>query len=151
MAYNTTLQRPDFIVSSATGEEQLLIEVKTWRPENQQLNQLVESNFAARPYFFLFITPEEMLLWSPAGPGQAVEPRKASTSEVLANYLTIERYPLKGLSEQELSLVASSWLGSIMFKPRETLLTMHGQAWVVESGLHERIYRGFIRREQLFR
>ena len=142
------LARPDFIVSSAAGEEQLVVEVKKWGYESPQLSQLVEMHFGQRPTYFLLATPEAITLWPPAGPGQTATPVSTPAAEVLANYLDVRRHPLQKLGEAELGLVVSSWLDSIMFKPAQTLRTMPAQAWVVESGLHERIYRGFIRREK---
>lgn len=142
------LERPDFIVSSAAGEEQLVVEVKKWGYENPQLSQLVEAHFTQRPYYFLLATPDAITLWPPAGPGQTVLPVSTAAAEVLANYLDIKRHPLQKLDEAELGLLVSSWLGSIMFKSPRALREMPAQSWVVDSGLHERIYRGFIRREK---
>ena len=148
MTITHLLERPDFIVSSAAGEEQLVVEVKKWGYENPQLSQLVETRFAQRPYYFLLATPEAITLWPPAGPGQTVLPVSTPAAEVLANYLDIKRHPLQKLGEAEFGLLVSSWLDSIMFKPAQTLRGMPAQSWLVESGLHERIYRGFIRREK---
>ncbi|MGI4736750.1 MAG: hypothetical protein ACRYG7_16390 [Janthinobacterium lividum] len=148
MTITHLLERPDFIVSSTAGEEQLVVEVKKWGYENPQLSQLVETHFTQRPYYFLLATPEAITLWPPAGPGQTVLPVSTPAAEVLANYLDIKRHPLHKLGEAELGLLVSSWLDSIMFKPAQTLRGMPAQSWLVESGLHERIYRGFIRREK---
>ena len=140
---------PDFVITSATGEEQLLVEVKTWMPTPAQAQEL-HRRYGYPDCYFLLATPDRMALWLPT---QHEQPGASSTyavdaSVVLANYLTIERHPLQALTGQELSLVISSWLGSVMFKPARTLLDMPGQAWLVESGLHERIYRGYIHRER---
>lgn len=151
--------RPDFIVSSATGEKQLLVEVKKWLPMPMQSGQhAVISHQRERTglsnCYYLLVTPERMTLWPPASAAQGNSIMRSATrqvrsAEVLANYLAIERYPLTALSEQELSLIVSSWLGSVIFKPAATLLSMPAQAWLVQSGVHEAIYRGYVRREQL--
>lgn len=151
--------RPDFIVSSATGEKQLLVEVKKWLPALMQSGQHTLINkqrekIGLAECYFLLVTPEVITLWPPASAirGESVLrglSRQMPSAEVLANYLSIERYPLNALSEQELSLIVSSWLGSVMFKSAATLLEMPFQAWLVQSGLHQVIYRGYVRREQL--
>lgn len=142
--------RPDFTISSATGEEQLVVEVKNWALTPAQAQEQ-RQRYGHPDCYFLLATPDYMALWLPAKDGQASSPSvyKADAAAVLANYLTIERHPLRALQEQDFSLVISSWLGSVMFKPASTLLEMPAQAWLVESGLHERIYRGYIHREQL--
>lgn len=151
--------RPDFIVSSATGEKQLLVEVKKWVPAPMQSGQHSVVNrqrerMGRADCYLLLVTPERMTLWPPASAAQGESAMRAiakhvQSAEVLADYLAIERHPLTALSEQELSLIVSSWLGSVMFKPPETLLKMPAQAWLVQSGLHAAIYRGYVRREQL--
>ncbi len=145
--YNT---RPDFTVSSATGEEQLLVEVKNWTPTPIQAREQ-RWEFGHPDRYFLLATPDQMALWLPTEGDQplAASAYTVDATLVLANYLTIERHPLKALNEQEFSLVIASWLGSVIFKPARTLLAMPAQAWLVESGLHERIYRGYIHRRQL--
>ncbi|GAA3992964.1 hypothetical protein [Hymenobacter antarcticus] len=140
---------PDFVITSATGEEQLLVEVKTWMPTPAQAQEL-RQNYGHPACYFLLATPDHMALWLPT---QGEQPLVASAysvdaSLVLANYLTLERHPLQALDGQVFSLVVSSWLGSVMFKPARTLLDMPAQAWLVESGVHERIYRGYIHRER---
>ena len=172
--YPSVQSCPDFIVSSSTGEKQLLVEIKRWLPsaiEDAPTTWVKQARqrWQLPACYVLLVTPERMVLWppyssvapsvrpsvtisvapsvrpsAPARQGPAVT--KAS-AEVLANYLNVERYPLKALSEEELSLVVSSWLGSVIFKPEATLLEMPAQAWLVESGLHAAIYRGFIRRQ----
>lgn len=151
--------RPDFIVSSATGVKQLLVEVKKWVPAPMQSDQYTVVNhqrerMGVADCYYLLVTPERMTLWPPASAMQGNSIWRAASqqvlsADVLANYLAIERYPLTALSEQELSLIVSSWLSSVMFKPAATLLAMHAQAWLVQSGVHEAIYRGYVRREQL--
>lgn len=149
MHLHSPVIRPDFTVSSAAGEEQLLVEVKNWTPTAAQALEL-RQQFDHFDCYFLLTTPDRMLLWTPVAAGQSLTAASYAieASPVLANYLTLERYPLKALSGQDLSLVVSSWLGSIIFKPAATLMEMPAQAWLVQSGLHERIYRGYIRREQ---
>ncbi|MGI4885503.1 MAG: hypothetical protein ACRYFR_11145 [Janthinobacterium lividum] len=141
--------RPDITVSSAAGEEQLLVEVKSWTPTAAQALEL-RQQFDHFDCYFLLATPGLMLLWPPVLPGQPLPaaPYATEASPVLAGYLTLERHPLHHLSGQALSLVVSSWLGSVIFKPASALLEMPAQAWLVQSGLHERIYRGYIRRER---
>ena len=171
--YPSVQSRPDFIVSSSTGEKQLLVEIKrllpsaiedapaTWVKQARERWQLPTG-------YVLLVTPERMVLWPPQSSvapsvSPSVSPSGApsgrlsvsayqgasvtkASAEVLANYLSIERYPLGALSEEELSLVVSSWLGSVIFKPETTLLELPAQAWLVQSGLYAAIYRGFIRR-----
>ncbi len=141
---------PDFTISSATGEEQLVVEVRSWMPTPAQAQEQ-RQRYGSPTCYFLLATPDRMALWLPAQNEQllAASAYTVDTSLVLANYLTIERHPLQALDGQVFSLVVSSWLGSIMFKPARTLLDMPAQAWLVESGLHERIYRGYLHREQL--
>lgn len=151
--------RPDFIVSSATGENRLLVEVKKWAPTPMQSGQHAVVNHQREQIglsncYYLLVTPERMTLWPPSAAAHSDSVLRSATRqvlsvEVLADYLAIERYPLTTLSEQELSLIVSSWLGSVMFKPAETLLSMPAQAWLVQSGVHEAIHRGYVRREQL--
>ncbi|MDQ2793932.1 MAG: hypothetical protein M3Y12_07990 [Bacteroidota bacterium] len=142
--------RPDFVITSATGEEQLLVGVKTWMPTPTQAQEL-RQQYGHPGCYFLLATPERMALWLPAQDEQplAASAYSVDASLVLATYLTIERHPLQALSEQVFSLVVSSWLGSIMFKPARTLLDMPAQAWLVDAGVHERIYRGYIHRERV--
>lgn len=149
--------RPDFTVSSVTGEAQLVVEVKNWTPTPARaFNQRQMANEQRRMFdypecYFLLVNPNQMALWLPVENGQHLmaSAYNVDSTLVLANYLTIERHPLRALTEQDFSLVISSWLGSVIFKPAQTLLEMPAQAWLVESGLHERIYRGYIHREQL--
>ncbi len=144
---------PDFIVSSAAGEKQLLVEVKKWLPLPIQSGLAAwiakeRRRLALPESYVLLVTPEKMTLWPPPSTSAA---RSATYSvparDVLAAYLSVERYPLASLNEQELSSVVSAWLGSVMFKPKATLLENPAQAWLVQSGLHSAIYRGFIRRQ----
>ena len=155
MQLHSLIIRPDFTVSSATGEEQLLVEVKNWTPApakaiNQRRIAIEQRQIFDHPEcYFLLATPNQMALWLPVENGQytMTSAYKVDPTLVLANYLTIERHPLRALTEQDFSLVISSWLGSVIFKPAQILLEMPAQAWLVESGLHERIYRGYIHRE----
>ena len=142
--------RPDFVITSATGEEQLLVEVKTWMPTPKQA-QALRQQYGHPDCYFLLATPERMALWLPMQEEQllAASAYSVDAAVVLANYLTLERHPLQALNGQEFSLVISSWLGSVMFKPARTLLDMPAQAWLVDAGVHERIYRGYIHRERV--
>lgn len=149
MQLHQPIIRPDFMITSATGEKQLLVEVKTWLPAPSQAQEL-RRQYGHPECYFLLATPDHLLLWLPT---QGEQPLAASAysveaSAVLANYITLERHPLRTLTGQDFSLVISSWLGSVMFKPAGTLLEMPEQAWLVDSGVHERIYRGYIHRER---
>lgn len=141
--------RPDFVITSATGEEQLLVEVKTWMPTPTQAQEL-RQQYGHPDCYFLLATPDRMALWLPTQDEQslAASAYSVDASTVLANYITLERHPLQALTGQVFGLVVSSWLGSVMFKPAGTLLDMPAQAWLVDSGVHARIYRGYIHRER---
>lgn len=155
--YPPVQTHPDLLVVSSSGEKQLLVEVKSWLPtaiEDTPADwaQQTRNRRHFADGYLLLVTPESVALWLPplVNAVADVPPIRQPSADVLANYLKIESYPLAALSEQELQLVVTAWLGSVMFKPAATLLALPAQAWLVESGLHAAIFRGFIRRELMF-
>ncbi len=148
----TARPAPDFIVTNERGEARLLIEVKARMPASTA-TETVRPAELRREYgqfdcYFLLVTAEQILLFSPGDPADGARVYAHDASAVLAGYLTIERFPLAALGGLKLSAVVRSWLGSVIFKPRAVLLNDPAQAWLVESGLYAQIHRGYIRREQ---
>lgn len=143
---------PDFTVTSEEGQNKLLVEVKTRAPYSDHTEAVwpveLRQEFGQFDCFFLLVTAERMMLFLPGSLESGGIIAGKDSNEVLASYLNLARFPLTQLGEQELYSVVRSWLGSIMFKSAETLLADDAQAWLVTSGLHAQIYRGYINREQ---
>ena len=68
--YPSVQSRPDFIVSSSTGEKQLLIEIKRWLPsaiEDAPATWVKQTRerWQLPTGYVLLVTPERMVLWPP--------------------------------------------------------------------------------------
>lgn len=142
---------PDFVITSAEGEERLLVEVKSRTPAEALSDSNWLDNFRRElgqyGCHYLLVTAEKMTLFLPGQPGTTFRTIQQDSSLVLASYWDLNRVPLDALGNLELRGVVRSWLGSIIFKPAAVLLENASQAWLVESGLHSQIYKGYITRE----
>lgn len=134
----------DLLVTSPEGETHLVIATRRgaegeWDEEMQQLRE--QAAAYAPGSFFLFITIRQFVLWAPS----ATTPTyRGDTEKLLERYIDLTRVSLADLRGQGLKLLVYGWLGSIIFKPAETILTIPGQEWLVETGVHPLIYRGYI-------
>ena len=134
----------DLLVTSQEGKTQLVIETRRtaegdWDEEVQKMRE--QAAAYAPGSFFLFITLRQFVLWAPS----AVAPTyRGDTNALLGRYIDLNRVPLSDLRGQGFKLLVYSWLGSVIFKPAETLLALPGQQWLVETGLQPLIYRGYI-------
>jgi hypothetical protein len=140
--------RPDIAVTSPEGETMLLIEVKrNLKPDYKEgLAQLrAYHQVLEKDVYLMLVNVSHYWLWN----SSVEEPIHDGESAVLlANYIDLQKVPLAQLESQGLTSLVYSWLGSVIFKPAATLLTMPAQKWLVESGLHEHIYRGYIHQEK---
>ncbi|MDJ0365900.1 hypothetical protein QMK33_12120 [Hymenobacter sp. H14-R3] len=137
----------DLFVTSEDGTTQLVIEVKrSARPELAEAAQAMRELVAASSpvCFFLFISTQKFWVWNPAS---AVPAYEGDTEALLTRYINLKKVPLATLGGREFILLVYSWLGSIIFKPAETLLKMPGQEWLVTTGLQPLIHRGYIHLE----
>lgn len=147
--------RADLSVTSATGEQRLVVDIQKWQVLSATPSQAewVATHIQAMGLvncYVLGVTPQLMWLWLPPASDSAGKPPLGGTyptTDVLADFLETDTFPFFLLNESEFSTLVASWLGSIMFRPAERLLANPTQAWLVTSGLHEAIYRGFIRHE----
>lgn len=135
--------RADLLVTSEDGAPQLVIEVNNGRDIGTSLPAATHAQYKAMGAvgFLLLVTPRRFWLWSPAAEAPTYE---GDTSTLLERYIHLDKVPLATLDGRGFSSVVYSWLGSIIFKPAEVLLTIPGQEWLVETGLHPHIYRGYI-------
>lgn len=137
----------DLLVTSEDGTTQLLIETKKAAATGMvDMARTIRKQVAASipNSFFLFISTQRFWLWSPA----AVEPvYEGNTDALLGRYVNLKKTPLHTLSGRGFLLLVYSWLGSVIFKPAQTLLEMPGQKWLVTSGLQPLIYKGYIHLE----
>lgn len=136
--------RADLLVTSQDGKTQLVIETKRsaegeWDEDVQQLRE--QATAYAPGSFFLFITIRQFVLWAPSA---STPTYRGDTEKLLERYIDLTRVSLADLRGQGLKLLVYGWLGSIIFKPAETILTIPGQGWLVETGVHPLIYRGYI-------
>ena len=124
-----------------------MIEVK-----RQEGNEEIAASFHQRAAalvpgcFLLFVSIRKFWLWAPTA---TTPTHQGDTEALLRRYLDLDRVPLASLTGQELDLVVYSWVSSVMFKPAATLLELPEQEWLVRTGLHPVIYRGYIQREAL--
>ena len=144
--------RTDIVVTSPAGTIELIVEVKQTRGVEATLEAVAQLRTYLRalqqePYVLL-IDPSRFSLWSMAS-ADAAPIYEGETFLLLANYIDLQKISLQQLDNQGFALVVYSWLGSVIFKPATTLLAMPAQKWLVESGLHEHIYRGFIQQESI--
>ena len=136
------------LVASENGTNKLLIEVKRLE-DNEVLaaNAFHRRATALMPgSFLLFVSTRQFWLWAPAATAPT---HQGDTAALLRRYLDLDRVPLASLTEWELNLVVYSWVSSVMFKPAATLLELPEQEWLVRTGLHPVIHRGYIQREGL--
>lgn len=136
--------RADILVISQEGRPRLLVETKRGRYATShivvgQLDRVIPPDC-----YFLVVTPKQYWLTLPLADMPAHE---GETTPLLERYIDTERVPLNSLGDAEFASVVASWLGSIMFKSAEVLLTIPAQRWLVETGLHQEISRGYIKRE----
>lgn len=145
------LLRTDIMVTSPEGEVELLIEVKhmpSASGASAGLNQLrAYLRTLQQPSYLMLVNAGRFWLWNTVS--LVDEPiYEGETPALLANYIDLQKVPLSRLDERGLISVVYSWLGSILFKPAATLLTLPAQKWLVDSGLHAHIYRGYIHQEK---
>lgn len=135
------------LLTSEDGTTQLVIETKRHEgPEMAEAAQAMRERVAARVpgSFFLFVSTRQYWLWAPSA---ATPTHQGDTAALLERYINLDKIPLATLGSREFNLVVYSWLGSVIFKPAEVLLKMPGQEWLVTTGLHPVIYRGYIHLE----
>lgn len=137
----------DLSVTAEDGTTQLLIETKhQYQADSSAAARAVWQHVEDRytNSFFLFVSTRKFWLWSP---GATEASYQGETDQLLERYVNLNKVPLATLGGREFTLLVYSWLGSIIFKPASTLLTIPGQEWLVTTGLHSHIYRGFIHLE----
>lgn len=143
--------RTDIMVTSPEGEMELLIEVKRTPSASAAITELTQLRtylqVLQQDSYLMLVNPGKFWLWNSTS--TVDEPiYEGETPSLLANYIDLQKVPLSQLDERGLISVVYSWLGSIIFKPATTLLTLPTQKWLVDSGLHEHIYRGYIHQEK---
>lgn len=147
----TTLEnirlRADIVVTSQEGEPRLLVETKTSRFDTSKVVIDAPERVIPPECYFLLITPQAFWLVPPQAQNATYE---GQTEALLERYIDTKKLPLITLGDAEFASVVASWLGSIIFKPAEVLLTMPAQRWLVETGLHHEIVRGYIKREGIY-
>jgi hypothetical protein len=137
----------DLSVTAEDGTIQLLIETKhQYQVDSLEAAQAIWQRVMDRhaDSYFLFISTRKFWLWLP---GATEASYQGETDQLLRRYVNLNKVPLATLGGREFTLLVYSWLGSIIFKPASTLLTIPGQEWLVTTGLHSHIYRGFIHLE----
>ncbi|GAB2452226.1 hypothetical protein GCM10011375_39200 [Hymenobacter qilianensis] len=147
MYTSTSRLRADLLVKSEDGTTQLIIEAKkSSRADIVGVAQVIREQVTATvsSSYFLFISTQKFWLWPPL----AMEPTyEGDTATLLERYVDLTKVPLITLGGREFELLIYSWLSSIIFKPATTLLEMPGQQWLVTTGLHPLIYKGYIHLE----
>lgn len=136
--------RADILVTSQEGQPRLLVETKRGRYATIHLAVGQGERVIPPDCYFLVVTPQRYWLTLPQADMPAHE---GETTPLLERYIDTEKVPLNSLRDAEFASVVASWLGSVMFKSAEMLLTMPAQRWLVETGLHQEIRRGYIKRE----
>lgn len=143
----TSRLRTDLLVTSDDGTTQLIIEAKKSVKAGIAgvAREMREHVAASNPNsYFLFVSTQKFWLWSPF----AMEPTyEGEANTLLERYVDIAKVPLNSLGGREFELLVYSWLSSIIFKSATTLLDMPGQQWLVTTGLHPLIYKGYIHLE----
>ncbi|GGF09143.1 hypothetical protein [Hymenobacter cavernae] len=144
--------RSDIMVYSADQQLQLLVEVKArpLHPVNEldlEWSYEVRSEYGHFDCYFLLVTPERMLLFTPGELGKGSEVFSADSTAVLSRQLDTNRFPLRQLDGVELASLVYSWLMFTQFKSEEELLADPNQQWVVKLGLHAAIFHGDIQQE----
>jgi hypothetical protein len=66
---------------------------------------------------------------------------------LLERYINLDKVPLATVRGEAFESLIYAWLGSVIFKPANVLLELPAQRWLVETGLHPLIYRGYIQWE----
>lgn len=127
----------------------LLVEVKRSAKTNYNdgLVQLRAYGQALeKDVFLMLINTGQFWLWN----SSSEEPIYAgATPLLLANYIDLQKVSLTHLDGHSFASVVYSWLGSVIFKDAATLLKMPAQKWLVELGIHQKIYRGYIHQERV--
>lgn len=136
--------RADILVTSQEGEPRLLVETKKSRFDTSKLVVGAADRLIPSECYFLLITPLAFWLVPPQAENATYE---GQTEALLERYIDTEKVPLNTLGDAEFASVVASWLGSVIFKTAEVLLTIPAQRWLVETGLHQEIRRGYIKRE----
>ncbi|WP_046242519.1 hypothetical protein [Hymenobacter terrenus] len=140
---------PDIAVTSQEGETVLLVEVKRSAKTdyNDGLVRLrAYCQALEKDVFLMLVNTGQYWLWN----SSSEEPiYTGATPLLLANYIDLQKVPLTQLDGYSFASVVYSWLGSVIFKDSATLLKMPTQKWLVESGIHQQIYRGYIHRERV--
>lgn len=139
-------QRADLLVTSEDGQPQLVVETKRKPGDTAALVAAAHAQFKslAQSCFFLLVTPDKFWLWAPSAEAPAYE---GNTAALLERYINLDKIPLNSLEGREFVLVVYSWLGSVIFKPADVLSKLPAQRWLVDTGLHPLIYRGYIQLE----
>lgn len=137
----------DLLVTAEDGVPHLLVEVRSHAQAGRVIGQALWRQVVAEQpgNYLLFITNQRFWLWQPGHPEPVYE---GDTADLLARYIQLDRVPLSSLDGRELTTVVYAWLGSIIFKPAAVLAAWPAQQWLVESGLHSLIYRGYIQWEE---
>lgn len=140
-----TAVHPDLVVTSAEGVPQLLVEAKSqsnlWAVAAEWHQRAALHN----PFcFLLFVATDKFWLWTPGGVEPAYE---GNTMPLVERYIDLHKVPLATVRGQAFESLIYAWLGSVIFKPASVLLELPAQQWLVDTGLHPLIYRGYIQWE----
>ena len=140
-----TAVHPDLVVTSEEGVPQLMVEVKSGK---DMTVVAAEWHRQAATYdtscFLLFVATDKFWLWAPA---TATPVYEGDTVLLLERYINLEKVALTAVQGQAFDSLVYAWLGSVIFKPASTVLALPAQRWLVETGLHPLIYRGYIQWE----
>jgi hypothetical protein len=140
-----TAVHPDLVVTSAEGIPQLLVEAKSQQNIAALAGEWQQRAAGYSPACFsLFVATDKFWLWAPAGTSPAYE---GDTIPLLERYINLDKVPLTTVRGQAFESLVYAWLGSVIFKPANVLVELPAQRWLVETGLHPLIYRGYIQWE----
>lgn len=140
-----TAVHPDLVVTSEEGVPHLLVEVKSGK---DMTAGAAEWHRWAATYdtscFLLFVATDKFWLWAPGATAPVYE---GDTAPLLERYINLEKVALTAIRGQAFDSLIYAWLGSVIFKPARAVLALPAQRWLVETGLHPLIYRGYIQWE----
>ena len=149
------LTATDFLVRSADGAPQLVVEAKTKAPATIEWADRFRRNIladAATPQtkFFLFALPERSYLWKDAPvTGSALPNYEIDTRSILQPYTEGLRTPLSELSESSFELLIELWLQEIVSGRLDSSRLPSSAGWLSDSGLLDAIRHGSISSQAL--
>lgn len=141
----------DIAVYGKDKSLQLLVEVKSRHGRSSNWAAQMRRNMYAHGLlpetrFFLLALSDKFYLWKDVGILiEAVEPNyEINPLSFLEPYYKKAHVSPSSISEASLELIISSWLTQIITVPSVDLLSQDYQDWLINSGLFNVIYGGYI-------